>query len=60
MKREYSTWHRSCSDTKIRKKKNIYLCNEKTPLTMVLGRIYTHTYKSHVYTDLRETIGNID
>jgi len=41
MKRKYSTWYMSCSDTKI-KKENTYLCNDKIPLTMVLGCIYIH------------------
>ena len=37
------TWYRSCSDTKIKKKeKNIYLCNDKISLSMVLGCIYIH------------------
>jgi len=43
MKREYSTWYRSGSDTKIKKKeKNNYLCNEKISLSMILGCIYIH------------------
>jgi len=43
MKMKYSTWYRSCSDTKIKKKeKNTYLCNDKMPLAIVLGCIYIH------------------
>ena len=57
--KEYSTWYRSSSETKI-KKKNDNLCNDKIPLVMILGCIYIHTYQSHVYIDLGETIGNID
>jgi len=36
------------------------MCNDKIPLSMVLGCIYIHTYWSHVYTDLGEIIGHID
>ena len=43
MKREYSTWYRNCSDTKIKKKeKNNYLCNNKIPYSMVLGCIHIY------------------
>ena len=34
--------------------------NDTIPLAMVLDCIYIYTYWSHVYTDLGETIGNID
>ena len=48
MKRKYSTWYKSCSDTKIKKKKekNAYLCNDKILLVMILDCIciYTHTH----------------
>jgi len=40
--REYSTWYRSGSDTKIKKEKDTYLCNNKIPLAMILGYIYSH------------------
>jgi len=44
MKRKYSTWYRSCSDTKIRKKKkNTYLCKDKMSLVIVLGCTYIYT-----------------
>ena len=52
MEREYSTWYRSDSDTKIKKKeKNNYLCNDKIPLSMVLGciYIYIHTLIAYLY-----------
>ena len=40
---------RSCFDTKIKKKeKNTYLCNDKIPLGIVLGCIYTHI--DHMFT----------
>jgi len=55
MMRKYSTWYRSCSDTKIKKK--TYLCKNKIPLAAVLGCIYIYSYWSHVYTDLGDTIG---
>ena len=43
MNRKYSTWYRSCSDTKInKKKKKTYLWKDKIPLAMVLGCIYIH------------------
>ena len=38
VKKKYSTWYRSCSDTKINnKKKNTYLCKDQIPLAMTLG-----------------------
>ena len=46
MKSEYSTWYRSGSDTKIKKKekkkKKKNLCNDKIPLSMVLGCAYIY------------------
>ena len=50
MKRKYSTWYMSGSDTKIKKKKNTYLCKDKIPLDMVLGCVCTHTYSGHMFT----------
>ena len=47
---EYSTWYRSCSDTKINKKKKTYLCKDKIPLAMVLGCIYIYTHIGHMFT----------
>ena len=50
MKRKYSTWYRSCSDTKIKKKKkNTYLCKDKILLVMVLGCVYTHILVTCLY-----------
>ena len=43
MKREYSTWYKSGSDTKIKKnEKDTYLFNDQIPLVMVLYCIYIH------------------
>ena len=53
MKRKYSTWYMSCSDTKIKKKeKNTYFCNDKIPLTMALSCIYSHI--GHMFTLIYE------
>ena len=50
MKRKYSTWYKSCSDTKINKKeKKTYLCKDKIPLVMVLGCIYIHILVTCLY-----------
>ena len=46
---EYSTWYRSCSDTKIKnKKKKTYLCKDKIPLAMVSWS-YLYTHIGHMF-----------